>query len=160
MMTTVQDILNVKNSFQVWAASPKDTVYEAIKCMAVHGIGALVVIEEQRIVGMCTERDYARKVILQGRSSKETLVSDIMSSNVIYVRPEYTVDMCMALMTERRVRHLPVLDNGTLVGLISIGDVVKAMISDQKFVIDQLSDYITGNGGVGFPTTAKIRLVA
>ena len=115
--------------------------------MAEKNIGALLVMEDKKIVGIFTERDYARKIMLKGLSSKETLVRDIMISKVMYVRPDQTNEECMALMTNNRVRHLPVVDNGKLIGLISIGDLVKDIISEQKFIIDQLIHYITGEMG-------------
>jgi CBS domain-containing protein len=112
--------------------------------MAEKGIGALLVMEGEKIVGIITERDYARKTILLGRASKETLVRVIMTSEVMYVRPDQTSEECMALMTENRVRHLPVIDNGKLIGLLSIGDLVKDIISEQRFTIEQLEHYIMG----------------
>jgi CBS domain-containing protein len=119
-------------------------VLDAIKLMAAKRIGALLVMENRQIGGIVTERDYARKVILMGRSSHETPVRDIMSSPVMYVRPDQTNVQCMALMTENRLRHLPVIDNGELTGLISIGDLVKDIISEQQFIIEQLEHYIRG----------------
>jgi CBS domain-containing protein len=122
-------------------------VFEALKLMAERSIGALVVTEREHVVGIITERDYARKVILMARSSKETAVRDIMTSSVMYVRSDHTSEECMVLMTENRLRHLPVMDSGKLVGLISIGDLVKDIISEQKFMIEQLEHYITGERG-------------
>jgi CBS domain-containing protein len=119
-------------------------VLDAIKLMAEKRIGALLVMEDRNIVGIVTERDYARKVVLMGRSSSETPVRDIMTTSVMYVRPNQTNMECMALMTENRLRHLPVIDNGELIGLISIGDLVKDIISEQQFIIDQLEHYIRG----------------
>jgi CBS domain-containing protein len=112
--------------------------------MAQKNIGALLVLEHGRIVGMLTERDYARKVVLMARSSKDTPLREIMTTSVIYVRPDQTSEECMALMTQSRVRHLPVIEEGKLAGLISIGDLVKGIISEQKFIIEQLQHYITG----------------
>jgi CBS domain-containing protein len=113
--------------------------------MAEKNIGALLVLEGERIAGIVTERDYARKIVLLGRSSKQTSVGDIMSSPVMYVRPDQTNEECMALMTDNRMRHLPVVDQGKLLGLISIGDLVKDIISEQKFIIEQLEHYIAGD---------------
>ncbi len=125
--------------------SPKDTVYHALTVMAQHDVGALLVLDGEQLVGIFSERDYARKIILQGKSSKETLVREIMSDRVAYVTPGTTLDECMALMTEKRFRHLPVLaDDGGVVGIVSIGDLVKETITDQKFLIDQLERYIAG----------------
>jgi CBS domain-containing protein len=115
--------------------------------MADKNVGALVVRDGERIVGLFTERDYARKIVLMARTSKETPVREVMTSPVIYVRPEQTNEECMALMTEKRVRHLPVISVGELVGLVSIGDLVKNIISEQKFIIAQLEHYITGDRG-------------
>lgn len=125
--------------------TPADSVYHALTVMAQHDVGALLVLDGEQLVGIFSERDYARKIILQGKSSKETLVRDIMSDRVAYVTPNATLDECMALMTEKRFRHLPVLDedNG-VVGMISIGDLVKETISSQKFLIEQLERYIAG----------------
>jgi len=128
----------------VHTISPGETVLEAIRRMAEHGIGALVVTQGDAIVGMVTERDYARKVILMGRNSDETAVREIMVPSVLYVRPQQSNEDCMALMAGNRVRHLPVLDGGKLVGLISMGDLVKDIISDQQFTIEQLEHYING----------------
>ena len=142
-MTTVRQILQEKES-KLWTIRPDLTVFEALKIMADNNIGALLVLVDNKLVGIFTERDYARKVILQGKSSKETAVKEIMISKVIYVTPDQSVEECMALMTDKRLRHLPVLDQGELVGIISIGDVVKTIISDQEFTIQQLEKYITG----------------
>lgn len=126
----------------VWTIGPEQSVFEALQVMAQHDIGALVVVEGGQVVGMLSERDYARKVILKGVTSRETPVREIMSRKVVYVGPEQTVEECMALMTEKRCRHLPVLNNGTLVGMVSIGDAVKAIIADREFLIGQLENYI------------------
>ncbi|SCK34160.1 Predicted signal-transduction protein containing cAMP-binding and CBS domains [Variovorax sp. HW608] len=144
-MKTVAEILKAKGSSAVYALAPSATVFEAVKLMAEKNVGALLVMEGERIVGVVTERDYARKVVLLARSSKDTLLRDVMTSAVIYVRPSQTSEECMALMTESRVRHLPVLDDGRLVGLISIGDIVKGIISEQNFIIEQLQHYISGD---------------
>jgi CBS domain-containing protein len=129
---------------QVWSISPAASVYEALQLMAARDIGALAVVEEDRLVGIFSERDYARKVILHGKTSRETRVDEIMTARVVVVGPERTTEECMALMTEKHIRHLPVVEGERLIGLISIGDVVKAVISNQKFVIDQLENYISG----------------
>ncbi len=129
---------------QVWSIGPEAMVYEALKLMAEKGVGALVVIEADQVVGIISERDYARKVSLQGKSDRTTPVREIMTSKVVYIRPEQSVEECMALMTDKHIRHLPVLEAGRLVGVISIGDVVKAVISEQEFMIAQLENYIIG----------------
>jgi len=146
-MTSAAQVLKSKPRQTVESVAPSTSVFDAVKLMAEKNIGALLVLEEQKIVGIITERDYARKVVLLGRSSKETPVRDIMSSPVMYVRPDQTNEECMALMTENRLRHLPVVDQGKLIGLISIGDLVKEIISEQKFIIEQLEHYITGDLG-------------
>ena len=143
-MKTVSQILHAKGAADVHAIGPAETVLEAIRRMAEKGIGALVVKEGEAIVGMVTERDYARKVILMGRNSDQTAVREIMSPTVLYVRPQQSNEDCMALMATSRVRHLPVIDEGQLVGLISMGDLVKDIISDQQFTIEQLEHYISG----------------
>jgi len=146
-MTILTHILHSKPDHTVYTIAPADLVFDAVKLMADKNIGALLVLEGEEIVGMITERDYARKVVLMARSSTKTLVRDIMSTSVMYVSPSHTSEECMALMTERRLRHLPVIDKGRLVGLISIGDLVKDIISEQKFIIDQLEHYIIGDRG-------------
>jgi len=143
MKTTVDEILQRKGR-AVWVISPKATVMEALKLMAEKHIGALVVVEDEQVVGILSERDYARKIALKGKSSINTPVKDIMTDKVYYVNPQASVQECLALVTQQSIRHLPVLDNGRLVGLISIGDVVKAIIDEQEITITQLSDYITG----------------
>lgn len=140
-MKTVQQVLEGKRH-RLLAISPDATVYDALELMARHDVGALVVLDGERLAGIFSERDYARKVILFGKSSKDTLVREIMTDKVLCVRLEQTVDQCMALMTDKRVRHLPVLDHKKVVGVISIGDVVKEVISEQQFVISQLETYI------------------
>ena len=146
-MKTVSQILKSKPNQQVFRIAPTASVLDAVKLMAQHGIGAVLVMEDERIVGIMSERDYARKVVLLGRSSSDTPVRDIMTANVMYVRPDQTNEDCMALITENRLRHLPVIDQGKLVGMISIGDLVKDIISDQQFVIQQLQHYISGDRG-------------
>jgi CBS domain-containing protein len=146
-MTTVGGILRSKPDPIVYATTPETSVFEALKLMAEKNIGALLVKEADRIVGLVTERDYARKIALMARTSKETPVRDIMATAVIYVRPDQTNEECMALMTERRMRHLPVIDAGRLIGIVSIGDLVKDIISEQKFIIEQLEHYIAGDRG-------------
>jgi len=142
-MPIVTDLLQTKGH-SVWSVSPDATVYEALELMAEKDVGALLVLEEGRVAGIFSERDYARKVILRGRASRDTPVREIMTAKVLYVRPEQSVNDCMALMTRHHIRHLPVLEGGELIGLISIGDVVKAIISEQEFMIEQLENYITG----------------
>ena len=129
---------------QIWSVSPDASVYEAIEAMADKQIGALMVISEGKLVGIISERDYARKVILKGKSSKQTQVKEIMTSPVIFVTPQHTVDECMKVITSRHIRHLPVLQEEKVVGMVSIGDLVKLIISEQDQTIDQLYDYITG----------------
>jgi CBS domain-containing protein len=142
-MTTVRQLLDEKGH-DVWSVHPDDTVLDAIRKMADNRIGSLVVMEGDRLVGIVTERHYARNVILKGKSSPMTPVRDIMTTRVVCARPEETVAECMAVMTERRVRHLPVLDDDRQAGMVSIGDLVKSVIADQKFTIDQLEHYIRG----------------
>jgi CBS domain-containing protein len=143
-MTTVRDILKEKGN-RVWTVGPDQKVFEALTLMAEKGVGALVVVDGERVIGMMSERDYARKVILKGKTSRDTPVRDIMTSKVYYVTLERTVDECMALMTEKTIRHLPVMENDALSGIVSIGDVVKSMISEREFIIEQLEAYITGS---------------
>lgn len=143
-MKTVAELLQSKGNASVYTISPEQTVLEAVALMADKGIGALLVTEGSDVVGIITERDYARKVILLERSSQATPVSDIMTAAVMYVHPNQTSSECMRLMTEKRLRHLPVLENGKLLGLLSIGDLVKGVISDQQETIDQLEQYIRG----------------
>jgi len=144
-MKRVCDLLNSKGG-AVWSLTPDATVYEAIDQLSEKGVGALLVMEGKRIVGIVSERDYARKVILKGKASRETYVWEIMSRPVICVPPEFTVEQTMALMTEKRVRHLPVVEDKTVVGVISIGDVVRAIIEDKEYYIQQLTSYITACG--------------
>jgi len=143
-MTTVAQILQSKADHTIFSIAPAASVFDAVKLMSEKNIGALLVMEGGKIVGVVTERDYARKIILMSKSSKETPVRDIMTTQVMYVRPNQTSDECMVLMTENRVRHLPVMDQGKLIGLVSIGDLVKDVIAEQKFIIEQLEHYIAG----------------
>jgi CBS domain-containing protein len=141
-MKTVREILSQKGN-QIWTINQESTVFKALIIMADKSIGALLAVDNKgNPVGVMSERDYARKVILVGKSSKETMVKEIMSSNVIYITPDRSPEECLALMTNKRIRHLPVLDNGKLTGFISIGDVVKAVLDEKEFTIDQLVHYI------------------
>ncbi len=142
-MATLRQILDAKGN-DVVSIEPNDSVYDAIKKMADKNIGSLVVMDGEKIVGIVTERHYARNVFLKGKASPTTLVKDIMSTRVICAWPDQSVEECMAVMTDKAVRHLPVLENKHLVGLVSIGDLVKSIISDQKFTIEQLERYIGG----------------
>jgi CBS domain-containing protein len=142
-MRLVSQILQSKGH-DVWFVGPQTTVFDAVKLMSEKGVGALLVMENNKMVGIITERDYARKVILAGKSSRQTPVKDVMTKRVLWVAPERTVEECMALMTDKRVRHLPVVDNTRVVGMVSIGDLVKAIIAEQQIIIDQLQNYITG----------------
>jgi CBS domain-containing protein len=141
---TAANILKSKPDQTVHTITPTASVFDAVKLMAEKNIGALLVMEGEKVVGIITERDYARKIVLMARSSKETPVRDVMTSSVMYVRPDQTSEECMVLMTENRLRHLPVMNGDELIGLISIGDLVKGIISEQKFIIQQLEHYITG----------------
>lgn len=142
-MKTVKQILQSKTrGIGILSISPDATVYDALKLMAEKEVGALLVMEADKVVGIISERDYARKVILHGKSSKEIHVSDIMTSKIIYVNTAQTVDECMALMTDKRVRHLPVYEDNRLVGVVSIGDLVKEAISEREYIIKQLESYI------------------
>lgn len=140
-MKTIQQLLENKGR-DVWFVAPDDSVYDAISVMADKEVGALLVLNGGKPVGLVSERDYARKVILSGRSSKDTPVRDIMTKRIICTNPKQTIEECMAVMTDKRVRHLPVIDRKELVGMISIGDLVKAIIHEQQFIIEQLEHYI------------------
>jgi CBS domain-containing protein len=142
-MTTLKVLLDGKGH-DVWFVHPDDTVLDAIKVLAKKDIGALIVIKDDKLVGIFTERDYARNVYLKGKSSPETPVRDVMAAPVICVGPDQSVNECMALMTEKRIRHLPVMDGDELVGMVSIGDLVKSVIAEQQFTIEQLEHYIHG----------------
>ena len=142
-MKTVFHLLNDKGR-DVWSIAPDATVYEAIELISQKGIGALVVMEGERLVGIISERDYTRKVILKGKSSKKTRVREVMSLQVVCARPEHTVEEAMAIMTHRRIRHLPVVTDERVVGMISIGDAARGMIEEREFHIEQLTNYITG----------------
>lgn len=143
-MTNVAQVLRNKNEHSVYTVSPDDTVIEAISIMADKGIGALVVTQDEQVIGILSERDYARKVALMERSSYDTTVSEIMTPKVITITLSHTVEGCLELMTEKHLRHLPVIDQDKLIGLISIGDLVKAAMEDQKNLIEQLKQYISG----------------
>jgi CBS domain-containing protein len=143
-MKTLKQLLAAKTK-PLAVVAPTDSVFHALTLMAQHDVGALLVLEGEQLVGIFSERDYARKIILHGKSSKETLVREIMSDKVAYVTPTATIDECMALMTEKHFRHLPVLaEDGTVVGLVSIGDMVKETICNQQFLISELERYIAG----------------
>ena len=142
-MITVRRLLEKKGS-DIWSIPPHATVFEALGLMAEKNVGAVLVIEDEVLVGIISERDYARKIILKGKTSMDTLVWEIMTPTVVYVNPDQTIEECMTLMTEKRIRHLPVLEAEQLIGVISIGDVVKELISEQEFVIEQLVGYISG----------------
>jgi CBS domain-containing protein len=145
-MKTVRDLLQGKKSHEVWSVTPDTLVYRALQLLDEKRIGALPVVEKGELVGIVSERDYARKVILEGKSSKETHMKEIMSTKIYVVTPDSTMEECMALMNEQRIRHLPVIEKGTnrLLGVISIGDVLKSIISEQKIMIENLSGYIMG----------------
>jgi CBS domain-containing protein len=142
-MKTVKDILRAKGS-KVYSISPDATVYEALKRMAKKNVGAMLVFEENNLVGLISERDYARKTILKGRLSKETAVREIMTTEVATVHPNDDIEECMELFTDKHIRHLPVLDKGKIVGLVSIGDIVKGIIDYKEFIIEEMENYIKG----------------
>lgn len=142
-MHSIRQILEEKGG-AIWSVSPEDTVFDAIRQMAERGIGALLVMDGERIEGIISERDYARKVILEGRSSRETRVRQIMSPKVVTISPTDTAESGLALMTRRRIRHLPVVEEEQVIGVVSIGDLVNAVIGDQQHLIEQLEHYIAG----------------
>lgn len=143
-MTTVAQVLNNKINSETTTISPEATVLEAITLMANKGIGAVVVVQDSKVVGILSERDYTRKIALMQRTSDHTTVAEIMTSTVLSIQTSNTVDECLALMTDRHIRHLPVVENDNLIGLVSIGDLVKATMEDQKSLIQQLQQYISG----------------
>ncbi len=142
-MKRVKEILAAKGG-KTWSIGPNQSVYEAIHLLAEKEIGALAVLDGDRLVGILSERDYTRQIILKGRSSESTLVKDIMSSDVITTTPDQDIQQCMQLMTEKRIRHLPIVDNNNLIGMISIGDLVRAIIAEQQSTIGELEKYISG----------------
>lgn len=142
-MKTLQRVLDAKGS-EVFSIGPGASVFDALEEMAKRDVGALIVMEDGQVVGIFSERDYARKIILAGKSSRETPVRDIMTDRVIYARPDLTLEQCLALMTDKRIRHLPVLRGDDLIGVVSIGDLVKGIIDDQRFLISQLESYVSG----------------
>ena len=142
-MTTVDNLLKHKGN-DIWSLGPNATVFEALEMMAAKNVGGLLILENGTLVGIFTERDYARKLILKGRFSQDTRLRDLMTKNVLYVKPQNTVEDCMKLMTEKRIRHLPVLDDGRLIGVLTIGDLVKQIISEQEATIHHLENYIAG----------------
>ncbi len=141
-MKTVNDLLQVKGN-DLWAVRPGESVCDALKVMKQRNIGAVVVLDEGKLAGIFSERDYARRVVLEGRTSKSTSVADVMNAAVRYVKPDHTVEDCMTLMSEKHIRHLPVLEGDKLIGMISISDVVKAIVSNQDLKIKTLETYIT-----------------
>lgn len=145
-MPSVNDLMRMKNNPQIWSIAPEASVYEALQMLAEKNIGALLVMTGDKIDGIVSERDCARKVDLAGKLSREMKVRDIMTSHVLYLDINQSLEECMAIMTEKKVRHLPVFENKRLVGIVSIGDVLKEIISDQQFMIEQLSRYIYGGG--------------
>lgn len=143
MKRTLADLLEKKGK-AIFSIAPDATVFDAIKIMAERGVGALLVTEGEKLVGVLSERDYARRVILEGRASRETPVREIMTSRVVYGRPEQSVDDAMAIMTEKKFRHLPVMKDGKLIGIVTLGDAVKELLSEKQFIIEQLENYISG----------------
>ncbi len=152
--STVREILKSKPSSAVRTIETGETTYRAMELMTEHNIGSVLVLQNERVIGIVSERDCARKILLGERSSSEVVVDEVMTSPVLYVEPDETAEGCMALMTDRRVRHLPVLEHGSLVGLISIGDIVKTIVADREFLIEQLMHYITGSHPTNLSDTA------
>jgi CBS domain-containing protein len=144
IMTTVRSVLQTKDN-TIWSIAPDALVFDALKIMADKNVGALLVMQKEKVVGIFSERDYARKIVLKGESSHTTAIKDVMTAGVLSVNPEQSIDECMTLMTNKHIRHLPVMENGNLIGLVSIGDVVKAIISEHEYTIKQLENYITGS---------------
>jgi len=145
-MITIKELLK-KKSDDIWSISPQASVYQALELMAQKDVGALLVIENDKLVGIFSERDYARKVILRGKTSKETAVSELMTKSVYYVTPDNSLEEAMAIMTSKHIRHLPIMNQGKLVSIVTLGDVVKRIISEQKLTIDELENYLTGGYG-------------
>ena len=143
-MMTIDELLRTKDGKEVWSVSPDTAVYKALQEMAQKDIGAVLVVERDALAGIFSERDYARKIVLKGKSSLDTPVREVMTPEIVTITPEYTVEECMTLMTDHHIRHLPVLRNGRLVGLVSIGDIVKAIITGQAKIINSLENYIIG----------------
>ena len=146
-MTTAAEVLRAKPDKTVHTIEPNASVFDAVKKLGDKNIGALLVLDEGKVVGIISERDYTRKIVLMERSSKDTQVREIMTTPVMFVRPEHSTERCLAVMTQNRLRHLPVIEQGKLIGLVSIGDLVKDIISEQKFIIEQLEHYISGDRG-------------
>ena len=142
-MEKIRNILQSKKQ-SIISVNPKNTVYEALEIMVQKNVGSILVMDEDKFAGIFTERDYARKLILQGKSSKETLIGEIMTLNPVTITPNFSIEDCMHLMTDKFIRHLPVIENNKLIGIISIGDLVKSIIEEQKFIIDNLEHYISG----------------
>jgi CBS domain-containing protein len=145
-MLTVSDLIRTKGSREIWSISPDANVYEALQKLGDKNVGALLVMTGEKIDGIISERDCVRKVDLLGKTSRGVKVREIMTSHVLYLDINQSLEECMAIMTEKKVRHLPVLENQRLIGIVSIGDVLKEIVSDQKFMIEQLSRYISGGG--------------
>ena len=143
-MTTIAQLLNTKGN-QVWSVEPKATIFKALEIMSEKEIGALLVMEDGKLTGIFSERDYARKVILKGKSSKETPVGELMTKKVFYMDPQKTINDCMAMMTAKRIRHVPVIEDNQVMGIVTIGDVVNQIISEQEVTINHLENYITGS---------------
>ena len=143
-MTTIAQLLNAKGK-QIWSVEPKATIFQALEIMSEKGIGALLVMEDGKLTGIFSERDYARKVILKGKSSKETPVGELMTKKVFYIDSQKTINDCMAMMTAKRIRHVPVIEDNQVMGIVTIGDVVNQIISEQEVTINHLENYITGS---------------